>query len=180
VSHSADSSSRQTLGQRLESGTAGRVALTLVMAGLAVAVLLWNLPAGRPRDEVRPAAAHVLFPIGLDQDWALFAPDPRSFSVGAFARITYADGRVRTWAPPHNGHLIAPYRTYRWQKYVERLRADEYANLWEPTAKWIARDAGPGVTKVVLVRTFQDAVTPGSGKDRAEPGEFAFYTLDLP
>ena len=157
----------------------GRVVLTLLMAVLAVGVLIWNMPAGKPRDALRPAAAHALYPVGLDQDWALFAPDPRTFSVGVYARITYADGRERVRVPPHNGHLLAPYRTYRWQKYVERLRADDYSSLWEPTARWIARDAGPGVTKVVLVRTFRDAVVPGSGKARPARGEFAFYTLDL-
>jgi hypothetical protein len=167
------------VGERFEASVAGRVVLTVLMAVLAVAVLAWNMPAGKPRDAVRPAAAHVLYPIGLDQDWALFAPDPRTFSVGVYARITYADGRQRVRVPPHNGHLLAPYRTYRWQKYVERLRADDYSSLWEPTARWIARDAGPGVTKVVLVRTFREAVVPGTGKKRVAPGEFAFYTLDL-
>jgi hypothetical protein len=168
------------VGERFESSTAGRVVLTLLMAVLAVAVLIWNLPAGPARDEVRPAAAHVLYPIGLDQDWALFAPDPRSFSVGVYARITYADGHTRIRVAPHNGHLLAPYRTYRWQKYVERLRADDYQSLWEPTARWIAREAGPDVTKVELVRTFRDAVTPGKAGPRVDRGEFGFYTLDLP
>ena len=168
------------MGERFESSTVGRVLLTVVTAVLAAAVVVWNLPAGQARDAVRPAAAHVLYPIGLDQDWALFAPDPRAFSVGVYARITYRDGHQSIKVPPHNGHLLTPYRTYRWQKYVERLRADDYSSLWEPTARWIARDAGPGVTKVILVRTFRDAVTPGSGKVRVARGEFAFYTLDLP
>lgn len=168
------------MGERFEASTAGRVLLTLVMAVLAVSVLLWNLPAGKARDAVRPGPAHVLMPLGLDQDWALFAPDPRAFSVGVYARITYADGTERIRTPPHNGHLVGPYRNYRWQKYVERLRADDYQNLWEPTARWLARQAGPGVTKVVLVRTFRDAVTPGSGKTRVARGEYAFYTLTLP
>jgi hypothetical protein len=167
------------VGQRFEASLAGRVVLTVLMALLAVAVLVWNLPAGKPRDAVRPAAAHVLYPIGLDQDWALFAPDPRVFSVGVYARVSYADGRERIRVPPHNGHLLGPYRNYRWQKYVERLRGDDFSSLWEPTARWIARDAGPGVTKVVLVRTFRDAVVPGSGKPRPDRGEFPFYTLDL-
>jgi hypothetical protein len=167
------------VGERIESSTLGRVVLTVLMAVLAVAVLVWNLPAGRARDAVRPAAAHVLYPIGLDQDWALFAPDPRTFSVGVYARITYADGHEKIKVPPHNGHLVAPYRNYRWQKYVERLRADDYSSLWAPTARWIARDNGPGVTKVVLVRTFRDAVTPGDGGKRPARGEYAFYTLDL-
>ena len=167
------------MGERFEASLAGRVLLTVLTAGLAAAVLGWNMPQGRPRDAIRPAAAHVLYPIGLDQDWALFAPDPRAFSVGVYARITYADGRTRIKVPPHNGHFLLPYRSYRWQKYVERLRADDYQSLWEPTARWIAREAGPGVQKVVLVRTFRDAVIPGSDEKRGERGEFAFYTLDL-
>ncbi len=168
------------MGERFESSTAGRVLLTIVMAVLAAAVLLWNLPAGRPRDTVRPVAAHVLFPIGLDQDWALFAPEPRAFSVGVYARISYADGRERVRVPPHNGHLLSPYRTYRWQKYVERLRADDYSTLWEPTARWLADDAGPGVTRVALVRTFRDAITPGVAGPRRAAGEFVFYTYEVP
>jgi hypothetical protein len=167
------------VGERFERSTAGRVVLTALMAVLVAAVLVWNLPAGRPREALRPAAARVVLPVGLDQDWALFAPDPRGFSVGVYARITYDDGRERTWTPPRNGHVLAPYRTYRWQKYVERLRADDYGSLWEPTARWIADEAGPGVTRVVLVRTFRDAVVPGTDEARAPRKEFAFYTLDL-
>jgi hypothetical protein len=164
---------------RFEQSRAGRVLLTLLMAVLVAAVLAWNLPAGRPREELRPAAARVVLPVGLDQDWALFAPDPRAFSVGVYARVTYADGRERRWVPPDKGHLLAPYRTYRWQKYVERLRADDYSSLWQPTARWIADEAGPGVTRVVLVRTFRDTVVPGTPGPRTARQEFAFYTLDV-
>ena len=167
------------MGERFEQSTAGRVVLTVLMAVLVAAVLVWNLPAGQPRQELRPAAARVVLPLGLDQDWALFAPDPRGFSVGVHARVTYADGRERRWVPPAKGHLLAPYRTYRWQKYVERLRADDYSSLWEPTARWIADIAGPGVTRVVLVRTFRDTVVPGDRGPRAARQEFAFYTLDV-
>ena len=168
------------MGERFERSTAGRVLLTVVMVVLAVAVLIWNLPAGRPREELRPAAARVLLPLGLDQDWALFAPDPRGFSVGVYARLRYADGRERIVTPPHNGKVLSPYRTYRWQKYVERLRADDYQSLWEPTARWLADEHGPGVTQVVLVRTFRDAAVPGVTGDRPVRGEYAFYPLDVP
>ncbi|MCA1711077.1 MAG: hypothetical protein LC789_05320 [Actinobacteria bacterium] len=168
------------MGERFEQSTVGQVLLTLLMAVLAAAVLVWNLPAGRPREALQPAAGAVVLPVGLDQDWALFAPDPRGFSVGVRANVSYADGRVRVVTPPHNGHLLAPYRTYRWQKYVERLRADDYALLWEPTARWIADAEGPGVTRVELVRTFRDAQIPGTAGPRKKQGEYSFYTLDLP
>lgn len=166
-------------GERLEQSAVGQCVLSLVMLALAVAVVLWNLPAGRPHDAVQPVVRPVVQALGLEQDWALFAPDPRSFSVGVYADITFRDGHVERWAPPHNGLLLSPYRTYRWQKYVERLRADDNAALWEPTARWVARQAGPGVVKVVLTRTFRDAVKPGDGTARPPTGSYAFYTLDV-
>ena len=168
------------MGERFERSAFGQVLLTLVMALLVAAVVAWNLPAGRPREALRPAAARVVLPVGLDQDWALFAPDPRGFSVGVYARLSYEGGRTRVVVPPHNGRFVTPYRTYRWQKYVERLRADDYASLWEPTARWLADAYGPGVRRVVLVRTFRDAAVPGSGTPRPARAEYAFYTLDLP
>ena len=173
-------------GQRLEDGPLGRALLTAVMAALMAAVLLWNLPPGAPHDAVRPVAGRLLLPLGLDQDWALFAPEPRGFSVGVYARVTRADGSTLVWVPPHNGVLLTPYRTYRWQKYVERLRGDDYSALWEPTARWVARHVGGPVRRVVLVRTFRDAVLPGAtdpagnAAARVPRSEHAFYTLTFP
>ena len=42
------------MGERFEQSTAGRVVLTVLMAVLVAAVLVWNLPAGQPRQELRP------------------------------------------------------------------------------------------------------------------------------
>jgi hypothetical protein len=167
-------------GQRVEASPAGQVVLTAVMAVLVGSVLLWNLPAGRPHDAVRPVVGPVVQAAGLEQDWALFAPDPRAFGVSTYATVTHRDGRTQTYRPPHNGLLLAPYSTYRWQKYVERLRADSYSGLWAPTARWIARQYGDDVVKVVLTRTFRDVVAPGTGGPRPALGRFDFYVLDLP
>lgn len=167
-------------GEQVEQHPVGQAALGAFMAVVLGCVVLWNLPAGKPHDAVRPVAGRVVQGLGLEQDWALFAPDPRSFSVGVYATVTFRDGRTQTWVPPHNGVLLAPYRNYRWQKYVERLRADDYSGLWEPTARWVARQAGDGVTRVVLTRTFQDTQPPGDPGPRHAPGRYDFYTLDLP
>lgn len=166
------------MGERFERSVAGRVLLTVVMAALSVAVLAWNLPEGPVRDHVRPVAGRVLLPLGLDQDWALFAPEPRGFSVGLYARLSYTDGSERVLTLPERGRVLAPYRTYRWQKYVERARADEYSLLWEPTARWFADRGGQGVTRVELVRTFRDNVVPGSRAPRPGGREFVFFVLE--
>jgi len=167
-------------GVRLERSPYVQGVLTVLVAGVMILVLLWNIPPGRPRDELRPTVGPVIHALGLEQDWALFAPNPRSFSVGVYATVTFRDGRSETWVPPHNGLLVAPYRTYRWQKYVERVRADDYQGLWEPTARWVARQAGGDVVRVVLTRTFQEAKVPGATGPRPATGRFDFYTLDLP
>ena len=165
------------VGRRIESSRAGQALLGAFMLLVVLAVLGWNLPAGRPHNRAVRALGGVTQGLGLEQDWALFAPDPRSFGVSVHATLTYRDGRTRRWDPPHNGLLVASYRTYRWQKYVERLRADDYANLWEPTAYWLAREYGPGVVKVVLTRTFRDVADPGSGLPRPRAGSYDFSTV---
>ncbi|MDX6217850.1 MAG: hypothetical protein QOG99_3434 [Frankiales bacterium] len=165
---------------RIEQSPVGQAVIGAFALLVVLAVGAWNLPAGRPHDRAVGTFGPVTQGLGLEQDWALFAPDPRSFGVGVHATLTYRDGHTRRWDPPHNGVFVAPYRTYRWQKYVERLRADDYSGLWDPTARWLAREYGPGVTKVVLTRTFRDVATPGDSKPRPQAGRFDFYTLDLP
>lgn len=167
-------------GQRLETSRVGQVLLSVAMLVVIACLVLWNLPAGRPHDAVRPLVAPVVQGLGLEQDWALFAPDPRAFSVGLSAAITFSDGHVEHWEPPHNGLVVSPYRTYRWQKYVERARADDYRLLWEQTAQWVAREHEPGVVKVVLTRTFRNVLRPGDPGPRPTAGTFDYYTLELP
>jgi hypothetical protein len=165
--------------RRVERSPLGQAFLTLVMAVLVGALLVWNLPPGPAKEALLPAAGRVVQAAGLEQDWGLFAPEPRGSTVGVFATITHADGRTERWDPPDRGLILAPYRTYRWQKYVERLRDDRYERMWEPTARWIGREAGPDVTRVVLTRTFRGAVTPGDPGPRPATEHFSFYTLEL-
>jgi len=167
------------VGERLETSKAGQLLLSVLMAVIVASLVLWNLPPGRPHDRARTVVGPVVQALGLEQDWALFAPEPRAFGVGVFATVTHRDGRVEVWRPPQHGLVISPYRTYRWQKYVERLRADDFAGLWDPTARWVARQAGDDVVKVVLTRTFRDVAVPGTGKARPAAGRFDFYVLDL-
>jgi hypothetical protein len=164
---------------RLEATLIGRVLLTVAMVVLVAALLVWNAPAGPAVAPLKPWSSRVLLPLGLDQDWSVFAPEPRAFTVGVYAVVTRADGSTIVWHPPAKGLFFAPYRTYRWQKYVERLRADDESQLWDPGARAIAREVGGDVRKVVLWRTFQNAVTPGTG-GHPKNQSYAFYTLLLP
>jgi hypothetical protein len=116
----------------------------------------------------------------MEQYWQLFAPNPRNYSLGLYATVTFADGRVERFTPPHNGLVFGPYRNYRWQKYVERATSNAYEYLWEPTARWFARQAGGHVIKVVLTRTYQYVTVPGDSGPRPPQRHYSFYTLALP
>ena len=48
------------------------------------------------------------------------------------------------------------------------------------TARWVARQAGDDVVRVVLTRTFRDVRPPGDPKPRPAAGRYDFYTLELP
>lgn len=164
------------MGIDFERSALGRTLISLLMVVLLGSIVLWNLPDGRPRTEARDAVGPILVPLGLDQDWSVFAPAPRTFTVGFLATVTYADGHTRTWRPPEIGKLFSPYATYRWQKYDERIRADDFSSYWQDAARFIAQDAGPGVVKVELLREFQPAVVPGSGRQRVPQQTTSFYT----
>jgi hypothetical protein len=168
-----------SLSHRIERSPAGQVALSALMVLLIVVLLVWNMPRGQAKDALVPAAGTVVQAVGLEQDWGLFAPDPRDASVGVLATVTFRDGRTERWAPPDFGRVLAPYRTYRWQKFVERLRADDYRRMWEPFARWVAREHGPGVRRVVLTRTFRPVRRPGDPARRPPTQRYDFYRLEL-
>ncbi len=167
-------------GETVERSVAGQVALAFLMVVIVVSLVLWNMPDGRPRTGVGHAVNPVIQAVGLEQTWVLFAPDPRPYGIAIYATVTYQDGHTKKMMLPHNGVFLNPYRTYRWQKYVESLAEDQNSGLWNPAARWFARQAGGHVVKVVLTREFRQVVIPGAGTLRPPRGHYDFYTLSLP
>lgn len=167
------------MGIDFERSLLGRTMISLFMIVIIGSLLLWNLPNARPRQEARDIVGPVLLPIGLDQDWSVFAPRPRDFTVGWLARVTYEDGLEKTWRTPGNGLWLQPYAGYRWQKYNERIRGDDFNGLWDEAARYVAKDAGPGVVRVELFREFRPVVVPGTGGTRPPLETTSFYSLDI-
>ena len=97
--------------------------------------------------------------IGLQQDWGVFSPNAREQSIDVYAIITYTDGSVVEWQVPEFDPVFGAYREYRWTKWQERVRLDSRADLWDPTAAWIAeqhRRDGELPATVELVRRWID------------------------
>lgn len=145
--------------ERFERSVTGRA---LIIAGV-VLVLLLEVGTHLPEDSTlhdrfdAPAREYIRV-IGAEQAWGVFAPNPRNISIGLEASVTFADGSTATWELPHGSALGENLRYYRWRKWLERARSDDYKSLWEPTARWIAaqyEDEPSPVVRVQLIRQFR-------------------------
>ena len=168
--------------ERLESTRIGRVLIAVLCAAISAGVLVWNLPGSELRRVAIPVVQPYVELAGLDQNWSIFAPDPRRLTIELLARIDLADGTRLEWRPPSGGRVLSVYRTYRWRKWVEWARADDHMPLWAPAARYVERlieAGGRDVVGVELVRRWHDSPAPGSGQPW--PGtwnEFTYYVLD--
>jgi hypothetical protein len=170
------------LQERFESTALGRAAISVFIAVSLAFVVAANLPHSRLRHDVLVPGQPYLNALGLDQNWDVFAPDPRRQVIDLVSRVTFSDGSVATWRLPYRGALVGAYSDYRWRKWLENSIADANRGLWRPFALWTARRAAAGgkrPVRVTLVRRFYNVLPPGTSPDRGPWKAFAYYTLDL-
>jgi hypothetical protein len=170
--------------ERIESSVLGRA---LIGAFIAV-TLLWvaatNLPESALKRDLLRQGGTYLNAVGLDQDWSLFAPEPRRRSLDLTARVTYDDGSSTTWTFPHDGPIVGQYRDYRWRKWLEYLIAFDATQLWPAAAQWSATERNRPqhrVSAVALVENVYDLFPPGTGHgDRGPTQRAVFYIRQWP
>jgi len=160
--------------QRLEASIAGRILLSVFIVAIVAGVVVWNLPPTELSGRAHPAVRPYINALGLDQNWAVFAPDPPREEWNLEARVVYTDGTERLWTVPTGDPLIGAYWDYRWLKWAEIMVAGTAGFLWLPAATWIAREeqsAGRQPVTVALMRR----VTPlplGGGRGPTTSTEF--------
>jgi hypothetical protein len=152
--------------ERIESSPLGRLVLSVVIVVLLVFVTAFNMPPSRLRDAVEVPGGPVVRAVGLDQDWRVFAPDPRDRVIRLEARVKFADGRTATWQVPRSGALVGAYWDYRWQKWTEHMLLDTGAQpLWDGATDYLARAyerPGAEPTEIDLVSLAKPIPPPGS------------------
>jgi hypothetical protein len=170
--------------QRLESSVAGRIAISVFVGVTVFCLVLWNLPE---ESALKQKTDRVVRPFmlasGLNQNWGVFAPDPRRVTLDFVARVTYEDGSVESLRVPEGGRLVGSYWDYRWRKWYEWVRTNDHEELWQPAAAWFAgraRAEGKVPVRVTLVRRWYPLLPPGEGPSRGPWQEFPFYTYDVP
>ncbi len=170
--------------QRLEESAFGRGMLSSLIVLTLIAIVAVNLPQSDLRRALLRPGQPYLNAIGADQNWSLFAPDPRRVVLDVSATIGYDDGRITQWTFPHADALIGTYRDYRWRKWEENLISPDNATaLWRSAAQWAAgQEARPGhaITGVSLVERFAPLAPPGITPSVGPTQQRVFYTLRVP
>jgi hypothetical protein len=164
----------------LESSTAGRALISVFLVVTLLAIVVWNLPDSEIKRKSLTIVRPYITATSIDQNWGVFAPDPRRQTVDLLARVRFADGTEETLGVPRGDDVVGAYWDYRWWKWVEWARVDEHRVLWQPAALWFARRArtdGRRPVQVTLVRRSYDLLPPGDGPDRTDWQEDAYFTL---
>lgn len=173
---------RPSLQQRIEESAFGRGILSTLIVITLVAIVAINLPQSQLRQDLLRPGQPYLNALGLDQNWALFAPDPRRVVIDVFADVTFSDGQKAVWRFPHDGALIGDYRDYRWRKWEENLISPANAVLWRPAAQWAASSeasAGHVPKTVALVEHFANLEPPGVTPETGPTQTRIVYVLHL-
>ena len=151
---------KPTIGEQIERSPTGQIVIAVFIVAVMLGQLITHLPArSAVADELGEEASYALRIVGLEAQWGVFAPNPRSTSLKLEGRVTFEDGAVATWHLPQGARIGANLRYYRWRKWLERVRSDDFRSLWEPTCQWIATlwdDYEHPVERVQLVRLFHD------------------------
>jgi hypothetical protein len=170
------------LQERLEASEWGRAALSAFIGVTLATLLVIQLPNSHLRRQALRLADPYSNAIGIDQDWSVFAPDPRRIVIDLKARITYADGSTAVWHVPTSNDFVGSYWDYRWLKYMETVNRDVHQALWPDLAGWVARrHRGPGQpVRVELIRRWYDLLPPGPGPNRGPWNQYRFFSLTGP
>src|SRR5213592_968446 len=95
-----------SLQERVERTTVGRIVISAFLVLTLITLVTANLPPSRLQDLLLSAEHPYLYGIALDQDWGVFAPDPRRETIDFTARVTFADGSQAIWKVPRRNPVF--------------------------------------------------------------------------
>lgn len=145
----------------------GRRLLSVVVVVLVGAMLVSNLPSTAVTDRLEMFEDPVTSVTGLGQNWALFAPVPRSTTLQLRAEIEHEDGTVEEWTPPLGDPFVGVYRTYRWRKWSNNVARPEHTRLHRGAVNYLRHEAERAGTEPAEIRLYRGVFRqpgPGSGE----------------
>ena len=137
---------KQRRVNRLEKRWWKRRLINVFIIWQAFAVFLWLAPSNSAIVQaligvVRPYMVMTAFA----QSWSMFSPNPDHLDVYLEAKITYANGQVKSWEFPRMVHYgyVKRYEEERWRKMTEVVTHGSNQNLWPMLARYAARVNNP-------------------------------------
>jgi hypothetical protein len=158
---------RPDLAERVEASRAGRVVISVLIVLGLLGIIVTNLPNSYLKSQVLPKTQPYINAVGLDQNWGVFAPDPRREVLGLDVRMTYRDLDAENWRPPVRGDLIGTYSDYRWQKFMENSLNEK--KLWRPLTDWVVRTQRKRQElpiTIALIKKHYDLRPPGKNANK--------------
>ncbi|MFL6206931.1 MAG: hypothetical protein ACJ739_16435 [Acidimicrobiales bacterium] len=166
-----------TIGERIERSVVAQVLIAILIVTALLAQVITHLPGDSAvEDELGESASYLVRLGAVESQWGVFAPNPRSTSLKIEGRVTFEDGSTAVWHLPEGARIGGNLRYYRWRKWLERVRSDDFRGLWEPTCQWIASlydGFESPVATVELVRLFHENTLTGTPPPY---DEFTYHT----
>ncbi|MGB2875593.1 MAG: hypothetical protein WBB76_09000 [Gaiellaceae bacterium] len=172
----------RSLQDRFERTRLGRLLISAFLLVTLVTILTANLPPSRLQDLLLSADHPYLYGLGLDQDWSVFAPEPRRETIHITAQVTFADGSQTTWHVPTRNPVVGEYTDYRWLKWTEFIVSPVQQQLWQPIARYVARQLATPTRRPVRVSLhdrWYDLLPPGQIPDQPFVRERTIFTIPI-
>ncbi|WP_435021428.1 hypothetical protein TA3x_002369 [Tundrisphaera sp. TA3] len=152
---------------------AQRLGISAFLAMHLAALAIYNMPACALRARLFPYASTYLIPLGLWQNWGMFAPNPAACEMTVEAITLDAKGIQRTFAFPKMADfsILRAAPRVRHSKYASNIGDDENVAIRECAARHVIRqlhipeDAYP----VEVELYYQVRETPKLGEGPLDP-----------
>ncbi len=151
-----------------------------ILIGLAFA-LWYPLPNSRIK-AMAPSwwvPATELF--GLQQNWAMFSPDPPELTLDVEAVVTDDEGKEWVINVPRPNPVVGPVYSERFRKWEERIYPVGMNPEWPNAARWFATKAraeGIAPKQIELRRSWTMTDLPGRPHD-PKTYTFVFFTYEV-
>lgn len=173
----------RSLQDGIERTLVGRVLISLFLLATLITLVTANLPASHLQRLLSRADHAYLYGAGLDQNWSVFAPNPRSNVIEFRAEVFYSNHTHRVWRLPRREPVIGAYVDYRWLKWVEYVLEPQYdRTLWSPAAFYVARqmaDKHHRPTLVRLIKREYQLRPPGHVLSKPRWQEHVYFSLPI-
>lgn len=177
----ADQASGSAAASHLVRAVRSALGVIVVLITFA-SILIYAMPDSPIKENVPSWIYSTGDAITLNQNWALFAPDPPTTDVKLDVVVTGADGTVTVESLPSGPAWLPTARSERWRKVRERVTPTSASERWPELMSWSLRQLqadGRNPQRIELRRrwTDRDADDPN---DEGTEQTFVFARLEVP